>query len=66
MDQFNAHNCTISGMNQIQGVPLNLPPPKKNVQSTRSHVIWAKICLSARDYKGILYSEKAWGWGGAT
>ena len=43
----------------IQGVPLKSPP--FNLLSTRSHVNWLQIDLSARGYKGILYLENL-GW----
>ena len=40
----------------LQGVPLKLPP--LNFLSTRSHVNWPKIPLSARGHTGILYLDK--------
>ena len=52
----------IAGQPVLQGVPLKLPPPK--FLSTRSHVNWPKISLSARGYIGILYLENLGG--GAT
>ena len=48
--------------NHVQGVLLKSPPPL-NFLSTRSHVNWPKISLSARDYTGILYFNNLGGGG---
>ena len=45
-----------SGPTCITGCSAKVAPPK--FLSTRSHVNWPKISLSARGYTGILYLEK--------